>query len=107
MAATLKREMKDVLRMEIRPIKKKIVLKGTQKKLKLFKNLQKFVLAAIRGYLGPENVNIFRYNAEGKPISRNSKLGTPQVPINKNQGQTPSFPSNPQHQAVLPSIYKP
>ena len=40
-----------------------------------------------------------KYDIEGKPVSGNSKLGTPQVPINKNQGQTPSFPSNPQHLA--------
>ena len=47
-----------------------------------------------------------KYDVEGKPISGNSKLGTPQVPINKNQGQTSSFPSNPQHLAVLPLIYQ-
>ena len=46
-----------------------------------------------------------KYDVEGKPISGNSKLGTPQVPIHKNQGQTSSFPSNPQHPAVLPVIY--
>ena len=48
-----------------------------------------------------------KYDIEGKPISGNSKLGTPRVPINKTQGQTPSFPSNPQHPALLPSIYQP
>jgi hypothetical protein len=47
-----------------------------------------------------------KYDVEGKPILGNSKLGTPQVPINKNQGQTSSFPSNPQHLAVLPLIYQ-
>ena len=47
-----------------------------------------------------------KYDVEEKPISRNSKWGTPQVPINKNQGQTPSFPSNPQHLTVLLSIYQ-
>ena len=32
-------------------------------------------------------------------------MGTPRVPINKNQGQTPSFPSNPQHPAVdIPAL---
>ena len=41
---------------------------------------------------------------ERKPIPGNSKQGTPQVPFNKNQGQIPSSPSNPQHPAVLLSI---
>ena len=48
-----------------------------------------------------------KYDIIGKPILGNSKLGTPQVPINKNQGQAPSFPSNPQHLAMLPLIYQP
>ena len=45
-----------------------------------------------------------KYDIIGKPILGNSKLGTPRVPINKNQGQTPSFPSNPQHLTMLLSI---
>ena len=46
-----------------------------------------------------------KYDVEGNPISGNSKMGTPWVPINKNQGQTPSFPSNPQHPAVdIPAL---
>ena len=48
-----------------------------------------------------------KFDIEGKPIPENSKQGTPQVPFNKNQGQIPSFPSNPQHPAVLPLIYQP
>ena len=48
-----------------------------------------------------------KFDIEGKPILGNSKQGTPQVPFNKNQGQIPSFPSNPQHPAVLPLIYQP
>ena len=48
-----------------------------------------------------------KYDVERKLISGNFKQGTPQVPFNKNQGQTPSFPSNPQHPAVLASIYQP
>ena len=47
-----------------------------------------------------------KYDITGKPISGNSNLGTPWVPINKNQGQTPSSPSNRQHPAMLPSIYQ-
>ena len=48
-----------------------------------------------------------KFDIDGKPIPGNSKQGTPQVPYNKNQGQILSFPSNPQHPAVLPSIYQP
>ena len=48
-----------------------------------------------------------KYDAEGKLISKNSKLGTPQVSINKNEGQTPSFLSNLQYPSVFPSIYQP
>jgi len=48
-----------------------------------------------------------KFDIEGKPIPRNSKQGTPQVPYNKNQGQILSFPANPQHPAMLPSIYQP
>ena len=48
-----------------------------------------------------------KFDIEGKPIPGNSKQETPQVPFNKNQGQIPPFPSNPQHPAVLPSIYQP
>ena len=48
-----------------------------------------------------------KFDIEGKPIPGNSKQGTPQVPCNKNQGQIPSFPSNPPQPAVLPSIYQP
>ena len=44
---------------------------------------------------------------EEKPILGNSKQGTPQVPVNKNQGQIPSLPSNPKHPTVLPLIYQP
>ena len=42
-----------------------------------------------------------KFDIEGKPIPENSKQETPQVPFNKKQGQIPSFPSNPQHPAVL------
>ena len=48
-----------------------------------------------------------KFDVEGKPIPGNSKQGTPQVPFNKNQGQIPSSPSNPQHPAMLPSIHQP
>ena len=48
-----------------------------------------------------------KYDVEGNPIWGNSKMGTLRVPINKNQGQTPSFSSNLQHPAMLPSIYQP
>ena len=48
-----------------------------------------------------------KFDIEGKPIPGNSKQGTPQVPCNKNQGQILSFPSNPQHLAMLPSIFQP
>ena len=48
-----------------------------------------------------------KFDIEGKPIPENSKQETPQVPFNKNQGQIPSFPSNPQYLAVLPFIYQP
>ena len=53
--------MKDALHMGIRHIKKKkkkIVLKNTQRKLKLLENLQEFALVAIRGYIGPGNVSL-------------------------------------------------
>ena len=45
-----------------------------------------------------------KFDIEGKPISGNSRQGTPpppQVPFNKKQGQDPSFPSNPLHPAGL------
>ena len=48
-----------------------------------------------------------KFDIERKPIPGNSKQGTPQVPFNKNQGQILSFASNPQHPAMLPSIYQP
>ena len=48
-----------------------------------------------------------KFDIEGRPIPGNSKHGIPQIPFNKNQGQIPSFPSNPQHPAVLPSVYQP
>ena len=48
-----------------------------------------------------------KFDIEEKPIPENSKQGTPQVPFSKNQGQILSFPSNPQHPTVLPSIYQP
>ena len=35
-----------------------------------------------------------KYDIERKLIWKNFKQGTPQVPFNKKQGQTPSFPSN-------------
>ena len=49
----------------------------------------------------------FKFDIDGKPIPGNSKQGTHQVPYNKNQGQILSFPSNPQHPSVLPSISQP
>ena len=49
----------------------------------------------------------FKFDIEGKPIPRNSKEGTSQVPYNKKEGQILSFPSNPQRPAVLPLIYQP
>ena len=48
-----------------------------------------------------------KFDIEGKPIPGNSKQGTPQVLYNKNKGQILSFPSNPQHPAMLPSITQP
>ena len=48
-----------------------------------------------------------KLDIEGKPIPVISKQAAPQVPYNKSQGQILSFPSNPQHPAVLPSIYQP
>ena len=45
-----------------------------------------------------------KFDIEGKSIAGNSKQWKPQVPYNKNQGQILSFPSNPQHPAVLPLI---
>ena len=106
MAAAFKREMKDILHVGTRPIYKGISLKGTQEKLELLEKPPGICLRAIQGYIGPGNLDL-KYDIEGKPISGNSKLGTPRVPINKTQGQTPSFPSNPQHPAVLQSIYPP
>ena len=49
----------------------------------------------------------FKFDIDGKPIPGNSKQGTPQVPYNKNQGQILSFPSNPQHLAMLLLITSP
>ena len=49
----------------------------------------------------------FKFDIEGKPIPRNSKEGTSQVPYNKKEGQILSSPSNPQRPAVLPLIYQP
>ena len=50
-----------------------------------------------------------KFDIEGKAIPGNAKQGTPppQAPYKKKQGQILSFPSNPQHLAVLPSIYQP
>ena len=49
----------------------------------------------------------FKFDIDGKPSPGNSKQGTPQVPYNKNQGQILSFPSNPQHLAMLLLITSP
>ena len=94
--------MKDALHVEINTI-----LKGTalRKLIKKKKKLQKSAPAAIRECIGPKSKS--KFDIEGKPILGNSKQGNPQVPFNKNQGQIPSFPLNPQHPAVLPSIYQP
>ena len=48
-----------------------------------------------------------KFDIDGKPVPGNYKQETPQVSFNKTQGQIPSFPSNPQYLAVLPSIYQP
>ena len=72
---------------------------------RLIKNLQKFALTAIEKYIGPKTVNlnlILKEKLFQETPSRNT-----QVPFNKNQGHILSFPSNPQHPAVLPSIYQP
>ena len=71
----------------------------------LMKDLHKSALAVVKEYIGPECKS--KFDVEGKPIPENSKQGTPQVPFNKNQGQIPSFFSNPQRLAMLPSIYQP
>ena len=74
--------------------------------LKKVKNLQKSALAAIEECIGPKIVNL-NLTLKGNLFRGNSKQGTPQVPFNKNQGQIPSFPSNPQQLAALQSIYQP
>ena len=48
------------------------------------KNLQKSAPAVIGECIGPEYKS--KFDIEGKPISGNSKQGTPQVPFSKNQG---------------------
>ena len=45
-----------------------------------------------------------KFDIKKKTIPGNSKQETSQVPFNKNQGQIPSFPSNPQHPAALNSF---
>ena len=74
--------------------------------LKKVKNLQKSALAAIEECIGPKIVNP-NLTLKGNLFRGNSKQGTLQVPFNKNQGQIPSFPSNPQQLAALQSIYQP
>ena len=72
---------------------------------RLIKDLQKSALAAVKECIYKDCKS--KFDIEGKPILGNSKQGAPQVLFNKNQGQITSFPSNPQHLAVLPSIYQP
>ena len=92
--------MKDVLHVEIKHILKKIALKNTQKKIKTVKKPPRICRCCCKGVHWARKCQS-KYDVEEKSISGNSKLGTPQVPINKNQGQTPSFPSTPQHPTVL------
>jgi len=50
-----------------------------------------------------------KYDIEGKPISGNSKLGIPQVPINKNQGQSRKMvglSSRLSHNPALPDLLR-
>ena len=108
MAATFKKGNEDVLFMEIGVILKKIALKHTHthtNKLKLLKSLQKSALTVIRGYTGTENVNL---NMMLREIlsQETQRWGLPGSPSTKARGKL-SFPSNPQHPAMLPSIYQP
>ena len=100
--------MKDALPMGIRHIKKKkkIVLKKHTEKIKTVRKPPGICPRCHKGIHWARECRS-KYDVEGKLILKNSNLGIPQLPINKNQGQTPSFPSNPQHPAVLPSIYQP
>ena len=83
---------------------KKAKKKKKKEKIKI-KNLQKSALPAVEEYIGPKIVslnltlkeNLFQETPTGDP---------PQVPFTKNQGQIPSFPSKPQHPAVLLAIYQ-
>ena len=88
--------MKDV---EIKTNKKGIALR------RLIKNLQEFALAAVEEWIGPKIVNLNLILKENL-FQESPNRGLPQVPY-KNQGQILSFPSNPQHPAVLPAIYEP
>ena len=69
------------------------------------KNLQKSVLDAIEKYIGLKIVNL-NLILKGNLFRETPNRGPLQVPFNKNLGQIPAFPSNPQHLAVLPSIYQ-
>ena len=101
--------MKDALHMVIRHIKKKKKKDCPKKHTEKIKTARKPPGICPRCHKGIHWARECqsKYDVEGKLILKNSNLEIPQVPINKNQGQTPSFPSNPQHQAVLPSIYQP
>ena len=94
------RKIIDVLHVEITYHLKR----GCSKKT--LKNLQKSALAAIEKMHWAKECKP-KFDIKEKPIPENSKQETSQVPFNKNQGQIPSFPSNPQHPAALPSIYQP
>ena len=89
MAATFKKGNEDVLFMEIRVILKKITLKHTHthtNKLKLLKSLQKSALTVIRGYTGPENVNL---NMMLREIlsQETQRWGLPGSPLTKTRGK--------------------
>ena len=71
------------------------------------KKLQEFALAAVEECNGPKTVNLNLILKESL-FQETPNRGPPsQVLYNKNQGQILSFPSNPKHPALLPSIYQP
>ena len=73
---------------------------------RLIKNLQESALADVEECIGPKTVNLNLILKENL-FQETPNRGRPQEPYNKNQGQILSFPSNPQHPVVLPSVYQP
>ena len=94
--------MKDALHVEIKTIEKGTALR------RLIKKPPRIRPRCSRGMHWAKDCKS-KFDIEGKPIPGNSKQGTPPPgPLQQKPGANSIFfPSNPQHLAVLPSIYQP